>query len=229
MDAQLAVAQAMRYAEELRGLYAAESAQRRRAESALVELRNSYATTVRALAAALELRDYVTGGHAERVTVLALALARRVAPDLAADPQLEYGFLLHDVGKIGVPDAVLLKPAPLDGVELAEIRRHPLLGVELLARIPYLSGVVLDVVRAHHERWDGSGYPGGLRGTQIPLAARIFAFADAYDAMTNDRPYRDALSAGSALTEIRSLSGSQFDPSLVDAFVGVAEDAVTAA
>lgn len=228
MDEQLAVAQAMKYAEELRGLYAAETVQRRRAEDALAELHESYRTTVRALAAALELRDYATGGHAERVTVLALELARRAAPDLTADPQLEYGFLLHDLGKIGVPDSILLKPEPLDDGELEQIRRHPLLGAELLARIPYLSGTAVDLVAAHHEHWDGSGYPAGLGGEEIPLGARIFAFADAFDAMTNDRPYRNAMPVARALDEIRSRSGSQFDPSLVESFVRAAEAAAVA-
>jgi HD-GYP domain-containing protein (c-di-GMP phosphodiesterase class II) len=192
-------------------------------EQPLAELAASYAITVRALSAALELRDYATGGHAERVTSLGLALARRAAPELADDPQLEYGFLLHDVGKIGVPDAILLKPGPLDGPELAQMRKHPDLGRRILRDIPHLSGLACDVVRAHHERWDGGGYPLGLAGEEIPLAARIFALADTFDAMTSDRPYRGALPGSAALQEIASGAGTQFDPALVRSFLTLAQ------
>jgi HD-GYP domain-containing protein (c-di-GMP phosphodiesterase class II) len=219
MDHQLAAAQALKYAEELRELHDVERAHRRRAEEALRELGESYGATVRALATALELRDDATGEHAERVTRLALRLAERVTPQLCRDPQLEYGFLLHDLGKIGVPDAVLLKQAPLDESEQREMERHPLLGERILVQIPYLGGLARDVVVAHHERWDGRGYPLGLVGTGIPLAARIFAVADAFDAMTNDRPYRGALPAAAALAELEREANRQFDPVLVREFV----------
>lgn len=218
MDPELALAQAQRYAEELHDVYERERAQRRTVEQALSRLEESYGTTVRALAAALELRDDQTGGHAERVAKLALSLAKRVVPELAEDPQLEYGFLLHDLGKIGVPDAILLKPGPLDEAEAEAIRVHPLLGERIVARIPYLEGVAREVVLSHHERWDGTGYPHGLRGEEIPLAARVFAVVDSFDAMTNDRPYRAALPVGAALAEIERSSGSQFDPRIVEAF-----------
>ncbi len=219
MEEKLAIAQSLRYAEELRQLYAAERTQRRIAEDALALLEDSYRTTVRALAAALELRDDQTGAHAERVTELALRLAERVAPKLAADPELEYGFLLHDLGKIGVPDAVVLKPGPLDPQEMEQMRRHVVLGERIIAQIPYLGGLARQVVAAHHERWDGTGYPRGLRGEAIPLAARIFAVVDAFDAMTNDRPYRRALPPGQALDEIRRAAGTQLDPGVVRAFL----------
>lgn len=156
-DKSLAIEQALRYAEELQELHQAERAQRRAAEDALALLEDSYATTVRALAAALELRDDQTGGHAERVTRLALALAERIDPELAAEPQLSYGFLLHDLGKIGIRDAVLLKPGPLTPAEFEEMRFHVVLGERILAGIPYLSGLAREVVAAHHERWDGAG------------------------------------------------------------------------
>jgi len=219
MDQQLAVAQALKYAQELRQLHASERAQRRVVEEALERLETSYATTVRALAAALELRDDGTGGHAERVTDLALELTRRLDPELSAEPQLEYGFLLHDIGKIGIPDGILLKPGPLDPKELEQMRFHPVLGERVLEQIPYLSGLARDVVACHHERWDGKGYPAGLSGTAIPFAARIFALADSFDAMTNDRPYRRALPFTEAIDEIIGSSGSQFEPELAEAFL----------
>ncbi len=219
MDKQLAVAQAMKYAQELRQLHASERAQRRMVEEALERLETSYATTVRALAAALELRDDESGGHAQRVTTLALELTRRVDPELAAEPQLEYGFLLHDIGKIGIPDGILRKPGPLDPHELEQMRFHSVLGERVLEQIPYLSGLALDVVACHHERWDGGGYPAGLRGTQIPTAARIFALADSFDAMTNDRPYRKAMTLEAAIAEILDSSGTQFEPALAEVFV----------
>lgn len=186
--------------------------------AALQALHDSYRVTVRALAAALELRDDETGAHASRVTELALQLTRRVAPQLADDPELEYGFLLHDIGKIGVPDTILLKPARLTPQERTRIQGHVTLGRQILAEIPYLNGTATDIAAAHHERWDGTGYPNQLRGEQIPLAARIFSIIDTYDAITNDRPYRPAQPPTHALTEIRKGSGTQFDPTIVQAF-----------
>jgi HD-GYP domain-containing protein (c-di-GMP phosphodiesterase class II) len=221
-DSTLAIEQALRYAEELQGLYKAERTQRRAAERALLQLQDSYTTTVRALATALELRDDQTGGHAERVTSLALALAERIDPALAAESQLKYGFLLHDLGKIGIRDAVLLKPGALTPDEFEEMRFHVVLGERILAGIPYLSGLARDVVAAHHERWDGAGYPRGLGGTDIPLAARIFAVVDAFDAMTSDRPYRPALDVEYAVGEIAAQGGAQFDPSVATTFVAMA-------
>jgi ribonuclease P protein subunit RPR2 len=221
VDQNLAIAQAMRYAEELRGLHASERSQRHAAETALKRLEESYGTTVRALAAALELRDDQTGGHAERVAELASRLTETIAPELAEDPQLEYGFLLHDLGKIGISDAILLKPGALDPAERRLLREHVSLGVRVLAGIPYLGGVAREVVAGHHERWDGTGYPLGLRAEEIPIAARIFAVADAFDAMTNDRPYRRALSVEAALDRVVDGVGSQFDPEVVEAFVAL--------
>lgn len=229
MDEQLAVAQALKYAQELRQLHASERAQRRIVEEALESLETSYATTVRALAAALELRDDETGGHAERVTALALELTRRLDPELAAEPELEYGFLLHDIGKIGIPDAILRKPGPLDPDELEQMRFHPVLGERVIAQIPYLSGLARAVVASHHERWDGKGYPLGLAETQIPMASRIFALADSFDAMTNDRPYRRAMLVADAIDEIIRSSGTQFEPDLARAFVELVREGRRAA
>jgi HD-GYP domain-containing protein (c-di-GMP phosphodiesterase class II) len=225
MNDQLAT-QTLKYAEEFAELYAKERAERQRAEDALgaVEdalrsVEESYTSTVRALAVALELRDDDTGGHAERVTKLALQLTARVAPELAADPALEYGFLLHDVGKIGIPDAILLKPGPLTMEELALMRTHPRLGERIIAGVCHLDGVARAVVACHHECWNGHGYPEGLSGETIPLPARVFALADAFDAMTHDRPYRKALSIDVAVSELVSGSGTQFQPELVDSFL----------
>jgi HD-GYP domain-containing protein (c-di-GMP phosphodiesterase class II) len=223
LDNELAVAQAKKYAEELRDLYERERSQRSAAEQAYAQLAESYGTTVRALAAALELRDDATGGHAERVTRLALSLARVVDPDLAADPELEYGFLLHDLGKIGVPDAILLKPGPLNAKERETMMDHPILGERVVARVPYLRGIARQVVAAHHECWDGTGYPRRLREYQIPVSARIFAVADAFDAMTNDRPYRAAMKVEPALVEIERCAGTQFEPLIVETFLSLAE------
>ena len=229
MNESLSIAQTLKYAEGLRELFAGERAQRRRAQDALARLEASYRTTVRALAGALELRDDQTGGHTERVTAIGLRLAHAVAPELAADPQLEYGFLLHDLGKIGVPDAILLKPGPLTDVEMEQMAEHPLLGARLLEPLTYLGDVVRDVVLYHHERWSGAGYPKGLKGEAIPLAPRIFAIADAFDAMTNDRPYRRALPLEEALAEITAGEGGQFDPDLARVFVELAPDLPVAA
>jgi putative two-component system response regulator len=182
-------------------------------------LADSYRTTVRALAAALDLRDDQTGAHAMRVTTLALRLAREVAPELAVDQELEFGFLLHDIGKIGVPDAIVLKPGPLDDGEWERMKGHVTLGERIVAEVPYLRGIAADIIHSHHEHWDGTGYPAGLRGEQIPLAARIFSIVDSFDAITNDRPYRAARSVEHALREIGNGSGTQFDPEIAAAFV----------
>lgn len=229
MNDQQAIAQLLRYAQELRQLHVAERAERQRAEDALALLNDSYATTVRALAAALELRDDETGGHAERVTELGLLLARTVAQELASDPQLEYGFLLHDLGKIGIPDAILLKPGPLDPSEMDKMRFHPVLGERIVSRVPYLNGLAQQVVAAHHERWDGEGYPRRIAGARIPLAARIFSVVDAFDAMTHDRPYRLALSPEAALREVTRCAGKQFDPAVAEAFIALAPELRSAA
>ncbi|MEX1357072.1 MAG: HD-GYP domain-containing protein [Gaiellaceae bacterium] len=219
MDNKLATQQTLKYAEGLRELYARERTQRRRAEQALGQLSKAYGATVVALSVALELRDDQTGGHAERVAQLALDLARTIDPALARRRELEYGFLLHDLGKIGIPDAILLKPGPLTDEERAVIRTHPDLGERIVTRVPSLGALARDVIACHHERWDGSGYPAGLAGEEIPLPARMFAFADSWDAMTNDRPYRAALTFEAAAREIEAGRGGQFDPELVDPFL----------
>jgi ribonuclease P protein subunit RPR2 len=179
-------------------------------------LATSYGVTVEALATAIEAKDLTTGGHIERVRRLGLLLANEIVPREARDPQMAYGFLLHDIGKLAVPDAILRAPGRLSEEQWALMRHHPEEGVRMLSHVPFLDKA-LDVVRHHHERWDGGGYPAGLKGEEIPLWARIFSVVDALDAMTAERPYRSARSYEAALEEIRRHSGTQFDPAVVEA------------
>jgi len=199
------------YARDLSRIAEVERAQRRL-------LQQAYRQTVAALADALEAKDPGTGLHAQRVQHYALTLTEVVRPALLDDPSLEYGFLLHDVGKIGIADNVLNKPGSLTTSERRLIELHPMIGAEILSGVAWLQGEGLSVVRCHHERWDGGGYPAGLAGERIPFGARIFALADALDAMTSDRPYRNALTWEEATDEILSQDGRQFDPQVVRAF-----------
>jgi ribonuclease P protein subunit RPR2 len=199
------------YARDLSEVVRLERAQRRL-------LQHAYRQTVAAFMDLLEAKNQTTGHHALRVHRYALELTEAVRPSLLSDPSLEYGFLLHDIGKIGIPDALLDKTGPLTPAEEGLMRRHPLIGSDLLAEVPLLDGEGLQVVRSHHERWDGRGYPDGLAGEEIPAGARIFAVADALDAMTTDRPYRRRLSWEEAADEIVRAAGSQFDPKVVSAF-----------
>jgi len=171
-----------------------------------------------ALAAALDLREHETGLHSKRVACHTLVLARRFIAEPALLHQVYWGALLHDVGKIGVPDAVLLKRGELDDGEWDLMRRHPEAGRRVLAPVPGFEEAAR-IVLCHEERFDGSGYPGGLAGEQIPLGARLFAVIDTLDAMTSDRPYRRGLGFDAAKSEILRLSGSQFDPRAVEAFL----------
>jgi len=206
-----------RYAADLREVFKQERA---RAQ----ELRRSYMATVRALSNAVEARDAYTGKHAERVAAYGLELARAAGLELADSPQIEFGFLLHDVGKVAVPDAILFKTSSLTEEEYALVRKHPVTGSEILRDVDFLGEGKL-VVRHHHEHWDGSGYPDGLSGDSIPLAARVFAVADALDALTTDRPYRPASVFSVARREIRAGAGTQFDPAVVGAYEGIPDEA----
>jgi ribonuclease P protein subunit RPR2 len=199
------------YARDLRHLVELERAQRGLLESA-------YRQTVSALASALGTKDTGTRQHSQRVQRYALELAAAIDPALAADPALEYGFLLHDIGKIGVPDQILLKPSPLSPAEWRVMQAHTVLGAQMIGGVAFLQGAGVEVVRSHHERWDGDGYPDGLAGEEIPLGARIFAVADALDALTNHRPYRDGRNWRVSRNEIVAQSGRQFDPQVVEAF-----------
>jgi putative two-component system response regulator len=186
-------------------------------DHALNSLEDAYRSTLKALTAALETRDAETHGHSERVVTFSLRLGRELGLDKAQMTALEFGSLLHDIGKIGVPDAILRKPAKLDEEEWARMREHPLHGQQILREIEFLEGAAR-VVAQHHERWDGSGYPFGLRGEEIDLNARIFSVADAFDAMISDRVYRRGRSYEAAAEELDNWSGRQFDPQVVAAF-----------
>jgi ribonuclease P protein subunit RPR2 len=199
------------YARDLRHLVELERAQRGLLESA-------YRQTVSALASALGTKDTGTRQHSQRVQRYALELAATIDPALAADPALEYGFLLHDIGKIGVPDQILLKPSPLSPAEWRVMQAHTVLGAQMISGVAFLQGAGVEVVRSHHERWDGDGYPDGLAGEEIPIGARIFAVADALDAITNHRPYREGKNWRVSRREIVAQAGKQFDPQVVDAF-----------
>ncbi|PKO16615.1 MAG: hypothetical protein CVU39_07270 [Chloroflexi bacterium HGW-Chloroflexi-10] len=184
------------------------------------ELNQTYIETLRALVAALDTRDSETGGHSERVTSIALSIAHHMKLEKKLIQQIHWGALLHDVGKIGIPDQILRKPGSLTEEEWKIMRSHPQIGYDMLKEIPFVQPA-LNVVMYHHERFDGSGYPLGLVGENIPLAARIFSVADTFDAMTNDRPYRKAFSQEEAIMEIQQCSKKQFDPEVVLAFIKV--------
>jgi HD-GYP domain-containing protein (c-di-GMP phosphodiesterase class II) len=182
------------------------------------------AATVDALAGTLGLRDGHTGEHSDRVVVLALRIGRALGLAQASLRDLEYAARLHDIGKVGVPDAVLRKAGPLADDEWHVIRGHAEWGAELVAKIPGLE-TVARIVRHHHERFDGAGYPDGLARDEIPLLARVIAVADSYNAMTSDRPYRRAMSPDVAIKQLVNGRGSQFQAELVDAFLRVLERA----
>jgi len=208
-----------RYAADLR-----ETFKQERMRS--LQLTRSYAATVRALAGAVEARDAYTGKHAERVTAYGIEIGRAFGLSRPAAPEIEFGYLLHDIGKVAIPDAILHKPGALDENERALMCRHPLIGAEMVSGIEFLADAV-QVVRSHHERWDGTGYPDGLAGTTIPLAARVFAVADVLDALTTDRPYRSASPLGEAREQIRAGAGSHFDPRVIAAFETISDATLT--
>jgi cyclic di-GMP phosphodiesterase len=187
-------------------------------------LTDAYRQTMEALSDALESRDFGTSAHSRRVTSYATRLTLEIDPSLIDDPTLEWGFLLHDVGKIGIPDRILLKQTSLTSAERRCIENHTLIGERLVAHVPLLRGAGLGVVRSHHERWDGDGYPDGTAGDATPPAARIFAVADALDAMTDVRPYRRPLNWDDALAELTRNRGTQLDPDVTDAIAACERD-----
>ena len=186
-------------------------------DDALNSLEDAYRSTLKALTAALETRDLETHGHSERVVTYSLRLGREYGLDNQRIKALEFGSLLHDIGKIGVPDSILRKPAKLTDAEWVRMREHPSHGQQILRGIHFLEGAAR-VVAQHHEKWDGSGYPLGLRGEDIDLCARIFSVADAFDAMTSNRVYRKGKSYEAAAQELDEWAGTQFDPKVVAAF-----------
>lgn len=182
----------------------------------VAQLQQAYETSLVMLANAIEVRDYYTRGHVERVTAYSLSLAGQLGWNGTNLQGLRIGAILHDIGKIHVSERILGKTGPLDPNEWDEIKRHPINGVEMIKDIPYLAPGI-PVVRHHHERWDGKGYPDGLTGEDIPLAARIVSVADGFDAMTTDRPYRPARTSEQAYHEILRNAGAQYDPAVVNA------------
>jgi putative nucleotidyltransferase with HDIG domain len=193
-----------------------------RLETALEQLEQSYDDTLEALGSALDLKDAETEGHCQRVTAFCISIAKEMpvpGPYLAI---LARAAFLHDIGKMAIPDSILRKPGPLDDAEKKKMREHCQIGYDMLTRIPFLRDAA-EIVLAHQEFYDGSGYPRGLKGDQIPLGARIFTIADSLDAMISDRPYRRALPMSHAREEIRRCSGTQFDPKVVEVFMSIPE------
>jgi ribonuclease P protein subunit RPR2 len=204
-------------ARDVNAMYQAERARAHELEEALSALQENYLATVRTLAFIVEAKDSSTREHLERTHDYARALSRVITGD-DVSAELSYGFLLHDVGKVGIPESILCKPGPLTAEEYEVMKTHPLIGVQIVAPIAFLGGAV-DIIRCHHERWDGRGYPDGLAAEDIPVGARIFSVCDTFDAMTSDRPYRRALPFDDAVMEIERNGGTQFDPEVVTSFV----------
>jgi len=182
------------------------------------DLSQAYDATIEGWSHALDLRDKQTEGHSQRATQITVKLARLFGLSEAELVQVRWGALLHDIGKMGIPDGILLKPGSLTDEEWVTMKKHPLFAYEMLSPVHYLR-LALDIPYCHHEKWDGTGYPRGLKGDQIPLTARIFAVVDVWDALLSDRPYRAAWTEASACDHIRLSSGTHFDPQVVDVFM----------
>jgi putative nucleotidyltransferase with HDIG domain len=202
--------------EELRRSHSELERANAQLQGLLERARANYLSTISSLARTIEAKDPYTGGHTERVGEYALMLARELGFAEEELEDVEVGAIVHDIGKIGIPDRILLKPGRLDAAEFAEMRRHPEISSYILDGLD-VPQIVVEMARHHHERFDGNGYPDGLAGEDIPLAARILSVADAFDAMTSDRPYRAALSTEDALAEVRRNAGTQFCPAVVAA------------
>jgi putative nucleotidyltransferase with HDIG domain len=191
-------------------------------QRAYLDLENSYEATLEGWSAAMDLRDEETEGHSRRVTALSVSLAAKLGLTGQEIAYVRRGAFLHDIGKIGVPDSVLHKPGPLNEEEWVLMKQHSKKGYDLLSRIPYLKES-LDIPLYHHEKYNGTGYPEGLSGKTIPLAARLFAIVDVFDALTSDRPYREAWTKTKAIQYLREQKGLHFDPELVDVFIPLIE------
>lgn len=211
------------FARELGELYHLERQRTQELERVLAHLQETYLATMKSLAQVIEAKDRTTRGHLDRTQAYGVTLARRIAPELADGPALAYGFFLHDIGKVGIPESILCKDGPLSAEEWEIMRTHPTVGAQIVAPIRFIGEASL-VVRHHHEWFDGTGYPEGLRGGEIPLAARIFSVVDSFDAMTSDRPYRSAFALERALQEIDDGAGTQFDPDVVQVFIDIVRD-----
>ena len=215
------------FARDAVSAYRREKQRARELREALDSLEAAYLETVRSLAFVVEAKDAYTGQHLERCRLYGVALMEALG--ISGDyPDAQYGFLLHDAGKVGVPERILEKPGPLTVAEWRIMRTHPLIGYQMVSGIPFLRNAA-EIVRCHHEMFDGGGYPEGLRGDDIPLPARVFAVADAFDAMTTDRPYRESMGVDRAAEELRSMAGSQFDPDVVEGFVPLCEELLAVA
>lgn len=186
------------------------------------QIQRTYISTLDALVSALDMRDIETSNHSRRVVEYSIEIAKAMKLEEREYEHLRLGATLHDIGKIGIPDAILRKPGPLTPEEKREMQRHPLIGYSMLEKIDFLKGAMA-VVLHHQERYDGTGYPRGLKGEEIPIGARIFAVADTYDAMTSNRPYRKGLSYAEALDEVKRCSKTQFDPKVVKAFLKISQ------
>jgi putative two-component system response regulator len=206
-------------------LAAVQARLERTGELMLAQLKAAYKASLLALANAIEARDHYTRDHVERVSAYAQAMGVQLGWDASHLGALEFGAILHDIGKIGVREVILCKTGPLKRDEWREMREHPIVGARMIEGIPYLASAI-PVVLYHHERWDGSGYPDGLKGESIPLEARLLAVVDTFDAMTSDRPYRQALPVSVAYETILSEAGQLFDPAMVEAFKGCWESGV---
>jgi putative nucleotidyltransferase with HDIG domain len=206
-----------------RGLEGAVREKTRELEAAYLQINQNYNLTLEALVTALDARECETGNHSQRVVAVTLVIADRMGITGEEREHIARGALLHDIGKIGVPDQVLLKPGKLTDEEWVEMKKHPEIGARILSGISFLEPAA-EIVLAHQERWDGLGYPRGLTGEQIPVGARIFAVADALDAITSDRPYRRGRGFTHARDEIARYAGTQFDPTVVRHFLTITEE-----
>ena len=221
MDLDRTREQLLVFAREVGEAYRRERHQKAQLDQLKEERRAIDYSMVQTLAFMVDAKDAYTGSHLERCRTYGLALAQRVDSDMVS-MELEYGFLLHDVGKVVVPEAILDKAGPLTRQEEGIMRSHVEVGLKIVSPLRFLDADALDVIRCHHEWFNGTGYPGGLRHGDIPMCARVFSVVDAFDAMTTDRPYRDALPMDIAMERLSAGAGEQFDPDVVDVFLGLA-------
>ncbi|HEX2259079.1 MAG TPA: HD-GYP domain-containing protein [Actinomycetota bacterium] len=209
------------FARDMSAVYQRKREQEQRLGRLMEDLSTDYLSIVETLALVVEAKDPYTAGHLERCKKYGVALTEEIDPGLIS-PQLQYGFLLHDVGKIGIPESILIKNGPLTADEARVMRTHPLIGVQIVGPMHrILDQRTVEVIRHHHERFDGQGYPDRRKGDDIPLSARIFCVVDAFDAMTTQRPYRAAMPWEEAAERLRVAAGTQFDPDVVRAFDGL--------